>query len=40
MVPAPGKESRFNGRLRVHLEKVYEEFANPDLTKRFSWHSL
>mmetsp|Transcript_48529 Transcript_48529/g.99083 ORF Transcript_48529/g.99083 Transcript_48529/m.99083 type:complete len:407 (-) Transcript_48529:1544-2764(-) len=40
VLPARGKESRFNGILAKYLPQIWAEFENPTLRKRFSWHSL
>mmetsp|Transcript_51105 Transcript_51105/g.103944 ORF Transcript_51105/g.103944 Transcript_51105/m.103944 type:complete len:344 (+) Transcript_51105:530-1561(+) len=40
VVPARGKESRFNGILAKYLAQIWSEFEDKELRKRFSWHSL
>jgi len=41
VMPAPGREARFQNRLRVLLKQTYVELANDStFLNRFGWHSL
>jgi len=41
VMPEPGKEARFQNRLRTLLQRTYFEFASDSvLLSRLGWHSL
>jgi len=41
VMPAPGKEARFQNRLQALLKRTYFELAeDPVVLRRFGWHSL